>query len=294
MKTMPSIHRAILLAGVIGALASALPVQDKPAPFILGVFTGDAIMPIGRYTGTRWLNSWPGAEDDEVRVPALKDVPIAWLGQRVPRQWTVWFTTGKTAVVHVTGTQRYGGCVSPPALSLAERLAPPPEVFDQQHPGVALNTAQRIEPLSRLSAGAEWDAITPVAIAAAARIGSRASSLRWLYRAGRVADAPMYFFETGEVKSNEPAGSMMVVRGWVVQGQVGPRASPVSVGASLVVCGNEQGDVLSCLIPVGMLRLGARAVWLLEYPVGETHTFELWDVGTTDARRLLIADGGGC
>lgn len=284
------LNRSIAITGLIGVLTAGSSAQSKATSFILAVYSGDNLLPIARYTGARWLNTWPGADDDDVKVPALKNIPADWLGRRVPQQWTVWFTTGKTATVHIKGTQRYGGCVSPPALSVAEELAPPAGTFDEQHPGVAVDTAQPVEPISRLSGGAEWDAIRPVAMAAAERIGGRASELRWLYRAGASPRSPTYFFETGEVKSDE-SGTSMVVHGWILRN---PGGLLTAVGADLFGCGNEEKDVLSCLIPIGAVRIGGRTIWLLEYPLGETDTFELWDVGSTNPRRILTADAGGC
>ena len=89
---------AAALVGLLNALAAQSAVQSRPAPFVLGVFyEGGMILPVARFNGTRWLNTWPAAEDNEGDVSSLKDIPVRWLGKPVPVKWTVWFIGGEIA-----------------------------------------------------------------------------------------------------------------------------------------------------------------------------------------------------
>src|SRR5262245_39360786 len=112
--------------------------SQQPGPFIVAVAMGNTLLPVARYNGSRWANTWPPPADRDTPVPALNEIPTAWLAQRVPIGWTVWESDGRQMNVRVTGTIRDPGCSSAVKLT-----------FDGVHVenGVALSTARRVAPV---------------------------------------------------------------------------------------------------------------------------------------------------
>jgi hypothetical protein len=43
--------------------------------FVVAVAAGETLLPIGRFTGTEWVNTWPEPDDEWVPVPALDAIP---------------------------------------------------------------------------------------------------------------------------------------------------------------------------------------------------------------------------
>jgi hypothetical protein len=97
------------------------------APFVLAIARttsdGSALEPIARFTGTEWTDTWPGAEDMKAPFPPIEDIPEAWLGRPVPRDWTVWSRSGGTVRAQAIGTRRGGGCQARIQLSLERTTA---------------------------------------------------------------------------------------------------------------------------------------------------------------------------
>src|SRR5207344_1730067 len=63
-----------------------------PRALVVAVDEGGTLLPVARYAAGRWLNTWPEPDEDSKPVPALADVPRAWLGRVVPSEWTLWPT----------------------------------------------------------------------------------------------------------------------------------------------------------------------------------------------------------
>ena len=57
--------------------------QTGAKPFVLAAadFMG-GLKIVGRFDGSKWLNSWPEPAESDVPVPLLSQVPESWLGQR--------------------------------------------------------------------------------------------------------------------------------------------------------------------------------------------------------------------
>jgi hypothetical protein len=294
----------------------------------VAVDEGETLLPLARYSAGRWLNTWPEPEEDSKPVPALADVPRAWLGRPVPSEWTLWPTGGGTTRVQITGTARTGGCVVSPKLTLPERRFPPAGAFDQVHPGLATTeggvvraiemVAGRSMPTPLPTAEAILTNIQPVvvslfathegrALANAQTFGSPDATLttgqlptlqpkvEWLYRVVSPGATVLYF----EASKRSPPALLhrLTVHGWLRVD--GARVTPMGIEASVWV-DDERPPATDSIanvserIPLGVVHAGAQDVWVMETPSGESNAFALYDVGITAARLLLRVDAGGC
>jgi hypothetical protein len=264
--------------------------QAAPDAVVLAVATHGVLLPIARRAAGVWVNTWPGSDDDDVPVPPLNEMPHTWLGGRVPTDWTVWFTAGGSARVRVNGSQRYGGCQSPPALKLAAVLSTPRGAFDDVHLGVA-STSQRIDAVRALPRNARPAAARAAITTASRRLIGRDDGIAWLYESASGARRA-YYYETREAKLHSREWPSLA-RGWLRRHA---RGSLEAVGAEIQVCPYD-GPIArahSCLIPLGVLQAADHEIWVMERTEGETHSFELWRISAADAQRILSADAGGC
>jgi len=327
---MAPIRPAIVILGcLIAGRLSFAQTPAQPASFAVAVHENETLLPLARYEQGRWLNTWPEPDEDSKPVPALKDIPVAWLGRPIPSEWTLWLVGGGTSPVRVTGTDRSGGCVVSPKLTLSETRFPPEGSFDQVHPGLATTDAaavdgiemlvgrsrstrsteteailRRIEPaIAALFAAREREAIAadvngdgkPNTSLTPARVAALTPQIDWLYRPHGTPDGVLYF--EASKRTDATALESVTVRGWLV---LGAAASPVTLGVDAYVAHDEELKApdslanVSTRIPLGVVRAGGRAFWFLEAPTGESGGFEVYDVAATSARRLLYVDAGGC
>ena len=284
--------RAVVTATLLSTLAIAsASVQQVVEDTVLAVVTYSHLLPIARLSADGWVDTWPGSEEEEVPVPALNDIPTAWLGRRVPTEWTVWFTAGGSTRVLINGTQRYGGCQSPPALTMTRPQAVPSGAFDDIHLGIATNTAQIVHSLRALPPNSRPVRARAAIATAAKQVVGRDHGISSMYESG-AGQNTVYYYETREAKlpgRDWPS----LVRGWLRRNAQGTLRG---VGAEIHACGYD-GPVArphSCLIPLGVLRQPDHELWVMERPQGETHAFELWKITPATAERILVADAGGC
>jgi hypothetical protein len=294
----------------------------------VAVDEGGTLLPVARYATGRWLNTWPEPEEDSKPVPALADVPRAWLGRAVPSTWTLWPTGGGPTRVTITGIERSGGCVVSPKLTLPERRFPPESAFDQVHPGLATTDDGDVRAIEMVAgrsmeaplpaAKAILERIQPVvaslfatqeapAMARALRSGSPARMLTpaqlptlepavdWLYRVVGSGAAVLYF----EASKRSPAAlrDRLTVSGWLrIEGTtVTPMGIEAYVGFDEELTSAKDAiSNVSERIPLGVVRAGTQAVWVMEVPSGESTDFVLYDIGPRAAQLLLRVEAGGC
>src|SRR5262245_17018830 len=138
-------------ATVLGALILAVAglAGQAPAPVIVAYLTsGGELIPVARYDGTRWLNTWPEpiSIDDPLPVRTVSEIPAAWLGRRVPLKWTAWLQLAQQQQsIAVTGVGRDGACVQ--SITVTTTLKPQPAsdglAFDRPLP---VDAMVRFEP----------------------------------------------------------------------------------------------------------------------------------------------------
>lgn len=325
---MPRLRSAIVVLGCLIAGRGAVAQSAAPPAFVVAVDEGGTLLPVARYAAGRWLNTWPEPEEDSKPVPSLADVPRAWLGRAVPTAWTLWPTGGGATRVQIAGTERSGGCVVSPKLTLPEQRFPPEGAFDRVHPGLATTEGGVVRAIEMMTgrsmgtplpgAGAIVTRIEPVvaslfathegqALADARTFGSPGATLtagqllplqpkvEWLYRVVSPGATVLYFEASKRVPP--PSLHRLTVRGWL---RIEAAAvTPMGIEAYVSVDDDPPPATdaianVSERIPLGVVHVSGQDVWVMETPSGESNAFVLYDIGTTAARMLLRVDAGGC
>jgi len=286
-----------------------------PRPFVLA-FSGwnGALQILGRFTGTTWINTWPAPAETDVSVPPLSQVPTLWLGQPVPRNWTLWMRDGLKVPVAVAGTRRGagdgGGCTQPLVLALNLPQGTPPGLLDG---GLAVDTDQpveefeslssatlrflRFEPLIRETFSAhERQVIDQSGQESAAELRARMDRIpirvEALFMPVRYDIAPLiyYFVATKRVEDDHGSTRGIVISGWI-------RTSSEKQGTAFGVSGHAfSGDAHpgDGLRPLGVLRVASRVFWVMGAPGYESTAFHIYEVTAAGINLVLTVDGGGC
>lgn len=318
-----------LLGGMIAARPAGAQAPTAPAAFVVAVSEGETLLPLARFEGGRWLNTWPEPEEDSKPVPALADVPAGWLGRPVPIDWTLWFTGGGTVPVQIARTARSGGCVVSPKLTLRNPQEPPNGAFDVVHPGLATTDGaavgtvhlvtrrtasgprttdsvlmRRLQPLVQsLFAAHEGGALdrvrdsngNPAATVTPQQLAAISPTIDWVYRARRPEGTVLYF--EASKRTTPSTLHPVTVHGWArldASGRVVPIGVEAFVGLEELPPGDDPIVNVSNDIPLGILRAREQDIWVMEVGFGESNAFALYDIGTTAARMLLRVDAGGC
>jgi hypothetical protein len=307
------------LSFLAGAVLAAVPwaFAQSPSQIVVAVNLqrspgATAILPVARFTGTQWVQTWPGPVDGRTPAPALADIPESWLGGPVPMHWTFLSPSGAATAVTVTGTERgRDGCETSVMLVVA---GAPPAPRDPWAAGATrLAVAGDLRP--------EWIRAVPAgdpAMPALARLVHEAhrdndrfvggagisewtAGLAALDRAGAtlqvetlVQSAPgpgpvLYYFDAsrGTPRGARPA-FMTYVSGWIARNADGTFAARgVSRGAFI-------GEWRLRLQPIAAFRTGSRVVWLSRQLGYESLTFVLDDVSDAAVPRLITALSDGC
>ena len=301
---------------LMGALASAAVgamVSGQEQPLIVAYMTGDGeLVPVARYDGTHWTNTWPEPISDDAPVPVRRvdEIPRAWLGQAVPLTWFAWSEgIGKPRRVTVTGVDRDGACVQAITLATSPRPDPPSD-------GLALDRPTAVDAMVAIEQGSpERDRLrrdvtphfrTAVAKGAApdaGELGARAFALGradGLAEADVVVDAafrdprfPIFFIEAERRFSEIPSDTdydALSYGGWFRWDAAG---TLVPISAAVMGMSTAEGK-LPRYEPIGIVRLGNRSIWALSEFGNESQTIVLFEVSAEGVRKLTSADISGC
>jgi hypothetical protein len=298
------------LAGFLLVRAEASPRQQASQPFVLAAadfMSGLRI--VGRYDGAKWVNTWPQPAESDVPVPPLAKVPEAWLGQPVPRNWTLWLFEGTKMPVTIDATRRGlgvgGACFQ--ALELVMKLPPdvPPMLLRD---GIAVNADQPIEDFEEFNpADQQWIAFEPFVRGAArplanqaiarwrvdadlrSRVGAEPLRLTALHRPRRYDVEPLVYFFTATQQVAVQGGSWGVrVSGWVTGDVVRPQGSfGLTASAFEDYLGSSQK-------PAAVIRVPGHVFWLMRTYGPESQGFSIYEITDRSARELLATWAGGC
>jgi hypothetical protein len=298
------------LLGLSGSVGQAR--KGATASLIVAVSRPVGLLPIARFTGSTWINTWAQPEDDGVPVPGLSDIPTSWLGQAAPRDWTLWGGDGATSKIRVAGTARERGCSGSIVLT--------PDHSSELPEGVAVNTEQPVEPVVTLNNGSsEWRHVEP-AIATAFRenqqrivdgtlheystdseerrvllpVLSRSSlagvpiTIDWMHRQHGV----VYFEAHKAAAASLWQLQGLSVRGWLIETATGQWRA-IRVAGDLVTSASN-GLGASSRVPLGSLRLGRRIFWVSALYGYESLAYAIDEVTPSDVREIIAVSAGGC
>ncbi len=308
----------VLVLGAVLSAAAALAAQAQGPLIVAYMESNGELIPVARYDGARWRNTWPEPIDRDAPLPvrSVAQIPRTWLGQPVPLTWTTWSEgTGKPHRVRVTGVDREGACVE----SITLTTTPKP---DPRSDGLAFDRPTTVSAIITLEKGSqEWEAlrgeIVPHLSAAIARTArpqpageqeERGARVLALARAeGATAETvvlesvfrdprlPMYFIEAHREFGGKgiPADTdydALSYGGWFGRDRAG---ALIPISASLVPF-STAADGEQRYTPIGILRLAVGSIWAMAEWGKESKTIVLFDVSTKRVRKLTSADVSGC
>jgi hypothetical protein len=314
-----AMSRAVVI--IVGVLLSAAAVASlagqRQAPLVIAYVVSDGeLVPIARYDGAAWQNTWPApiAHDAPLPVRRVDEIPTAWLGQPVPLMWTAWSqATEKQQRVTVTGVDRDGSCFQAITLDTSFKS-------DLLSDGLAFNrptTVDAIVDVEQRSSG--WGAFrremaphfrTAITRAVRSQPGGEQSEpgakLLALARADKFADEtvvvqtvfrdprfPVLFIEAqrhfGGIAADIDDDALSY-RGWFRRNRAG---ALIPISASVASFSTAEGR-LPRYSPVGILRLGSGSIWVMSEWGIESQTIVLFDVSAKGVRKLISADVSGC
>ena len=308
----------VILGALLGAAVPAPLAGQAQAPLIVAYLVSDGeLVPIARYDGTAWLNTWPEPIQHDAPLPVrtVGEIPRAWLGQPVPPTWTAWSqATGKQQRITVTGVDRDGSCVQAITLATSFKPDPPSE-------GLAFDRPTRVDAIVELEQGSpEWDLFrrqvaphfrTAITKAVLPQPGSEEGELGAkvfaLARADKFADEamrvqavfrdprfPVFFIEAQRHFGQIPADTQydaLSYRGWFRRERAGGGAL-IPISASVAACSTAQGR-LPRYTPVGIVRFGG-SIWAMSEWGIESQTVVLFEISAKGVRKLTSADISGC
>jgi hypothetical protein len=305
----------VMLGTLVSAAAAAGVAGQTQAPLIVAYMTSDGeLVPIARYDGTRWRNTWPEPIHSNAPLPVrtVSEIPKGWLGQRVPLTWTAWSeATGKQQRVTVDGVGRAGSCVE--AITLASSFKP-----DPPSNGLAFNRPTTVDAIVRLDeTSPERDllrrGVAPhfrtaltrpilpksdqgefgVKVLALARADKLAGDTVVVETVFRDARFPIFFIEAqrqfGEIP-NDTDYDALSYGGWFRRDRAG---TLIPISASVAAFSTGEGK-LPRYTPIGILRFGAGSIWAMSEWGKESQTIVLFDVSAKGVRKLTSADISGC
>ena len=308
-------------AVTLDAWAPVQPVAAGP-PVTIGVLLGASTQPVARFNGRGWVNTWPDPVDTVEPTLTLDRVPREWLDGPVPPRWVGHLVNG--TAVPFTATEVGGGgsgdsgCTGPMGIRFKEQLPRVPGLFDSLHVGIATDRAWRTEavtPVARSHAAFRRAETIARELFAAADRGmitfhsyddDSAGLLRTrrfretpvvvdaLFASGR-GERPTYYFEASRWLSD---GLRVFITGWIApnSGPLGAivDSAGVSAGISPKPTNIEEWLYVAHLVPLGVVWMSDRPVWVMEIPLGEATAYGLYQVWRGTISPVMRTDGGGC
>ncbi|MET0215045.1 MAG: hypothetical protein ABW292_18680 [Vicinamibacterales bacterium] len=306
----------VVLGALVSAAAPAALAGQARAPLIVAYIASDGeLVPIARYDGTSWRNTWPEPIEDGAPLPVrtVSEIPRAWLGQPVPLTWTAWSQTGKQQEVTVTGVDRDGACVQ--AITLATSSKP-----DAPADGLAFNRPTKVDAIVALEQSSpQWEvlrrevvphfrtAVTTTAlpqpgreqheigakVLALGRADTSAAETVVVSEVFRDPRFPVFFIGAHRVFGGIPSDTdydALSYEGWFRRDRAGA-LTPVI--ASVEPFSTAEGK-LPRYTPIGILRLGMGSIWAMSEWGKESQTIVLFDISAKGVRKLTSADISGC
>lgn len=308
---------ASLIAGFAPVPSASRDQAPAAQPFIVAIdhpagrSVEPALFPIARFTGTEWVNTWPGPDEATTPAPPLAAIPEAWLGGPVPTVWTRWSAEGPVRVTVVEAVREPRRCESAIVLAITGVADGARDPWAPDAVRVAVNTNQPVEWVRSIASDhREAVELRPVIARAyeqeqARMVGAKIEDSTKVLAALDAARAPVtletlvrsaidagpriyYFRAVRRVKTTLPRASAVEVHGWLSR-SAGGAWVPFEVASSLRG-GQRNGENR----PIAIVRVANRMYWLTMLIGYEGVGFAIDDVAPGSIRRVVTARDGGC
>jgi hypothetical protein len=289
----------------------------QPRRFAVAIVRTDGrLVPFAAWNGGGWQRAWPEIFEAAGSPAAIDEV---WLrrGQRVPRLWRVWPSSGGGPVrARVRGVEIVEAhCETQVALKtdFPEPRPRDPEEGVEGRFGIAVHDpAVPVRAIERLGRShALWRKAEQVVRAgfdarekAQALAGDRQLPryeptprvlLSELYRQAGSPGSLVYFvaeraYPTGPFFADTTCPSRTVMSGWLAPGSGGS----LTLLDPKVFVTDCDGKEIVTTSPLGALQVGKRSFWVVQEHGWEDETYTILEVGPAEVRRAFEVDGGGC
>ena len=301
-----------LLLGLQGTFRAA---DSRTDAFAVGVMRRDgAIVPFAAFDGKRWSIGWP-APSREIEIPInIESVPKGWWGPTGPlREWQLVLPSGETRTVHVTQPDWVEShCVRQVALRTDYRsdlAVPPPEEQPYPKDGLVISPPRPIERIEHLAKDGEEAQGLLDAVREAFNKSERetadhfghpfkqaerekfAIELEAVYAFGTLARA--YYVEAGRTYAARPNRDECLIAfgtGWFKKETV-YWTRKLDMAVDLLPCDRYGG---SYMLPLGVLRIGARTFWIVQYSGWDRERYVVAEIKKDTVEAAVVKGGGGC
>jgi hypothetical protein len=324
---MQILTRSVLvLAALLAAAPPALVSSPDEGPFTLAVVRRDGIMiPFATYDGQRWVNTWPEPKSNPEIPISLRDVPKEWWGRSgIPASWTFWSLDGRSRPLKVFApAQLQVHCLTSVGLRtdyLPTVPPPPPNQHHQPKDGLATSGTLPIERIEVLNnQQPEWNSTAPLLdfpiltaeettiskyrnwtpLVSPEQRARTSSKLEVLCRSsGPTPGSPIYYFEAVK-QYDKPLDqsrwasrncSMMTFGGGFLR--TGADGNPrTNLWVVITDCNAREVEYL---LPLGVLKLNGRTIWIVQFSGFGRERYTLLDVTDQKVAMLVNTFGGGC
>jgi len=261
------------------------------------------IEPVVRLDGSKWLNTWPEAADMNVPATPLDQIPDAWLGGPVPREWTLRSSAGESVAARIIATRRGGSCVGRIQLTVDNRTA---SSMKSKRPYIAVDKPVPLGVIRDVTkSDAEWASVVPVILKAFAeheRLAFQDVQLRRRLSPEALANRPvtipflvgpggplsvLYFEATKRLAQREDG---VAVTGWLRRNSNGRWAASDVESRGL----GGDGNPVPGLMPLGTMNINGREFWFMFEDGYEGAAFELMEMTSDGLKSVLNVGLGGC
>lgn len=307
--------RAIVVCGAVMALGAAAAAADRPGAFGVGVLRRDGvIVPFAAFDGKRWSAPWPEPAL-ELTVPIdLRAVPSRWWGPtRALESWQAW-TAGEPHTLRIVQPDWVDvHCVRQIGLRsdyLPGDVSPPRTEQPYPKDGLAVSPPQPVDRISVVPAAtAEARSLMP-ALLDAFNVAERKVEDRYGHPVARRAregrdpeveavyafgDRPrVYYIEATRQyrklgQSQHDCTAVAFGTGWFARD--GDQVRSLTTAVDLLPCDRSGA---SYMLPLGVMRIGARVFWLAQFSGWDHERFVVVEIKPKAVEAIVSVWGGSC